>query len=391
MKKWSKRILSMVLAICLSLTMLPAVTIQAEAATVTFSEMLARAEAIVNYTWIPNQRIYTWNGSNYNGKTYFESGETVVGMPYTLFSWELGVDSPLSLTQYQAKVSSNYSTTTYCNSVGANRTGPIYGSCCATFVSEVFGGSYMNGSNPRYDSVSAIKSDSSRGTTYTNVTATNILPGDALSNTSGTHIVWVGEVTDTYIMIYEQTPPVARKKVVYKTSVNSSGYLVYGGSVYSTVTRSNELVSTTTENYIDIGTGVYGVILNTAYWKPISNDDDCFVRLDSENGTASQVWRFDRQSDGSYLISSAKDGRVLEMYCGTTTNGNPVAAWGDDWGGAYQRWYIYKQGNGYILLNKHYSDLNMVLTLSNNDNTDGTEICTWTRNDETSQIWSIYT
>ncbi|MBQ9414950.1 MAG: hypothetical protein IJU16_07490, partial [Clostridia bacterium] len=96
-----------------------------QATTVTLEEMRARAEAIVNYEWTPTQRIDVWNENPYNGKMYFEAGETVKGMPYTLFAWELNVDSLLSLEQYKTKT--NYSTTAYCTSVGDNRTGPVYG------------------------------------------------------------------------------------------------------------------------------------------------------------------------------------------------------------------------------------------------------------------------
>ena len=209
----------------------------------TYTEMLARAEAIVNYTWTPSQQIATWNGSLYKGRSYFAKGETVVGMPYTLFTSEIVGDSLLSLEQYRQMASSNYSTAKYCNSVSATRTGPVYGSCCATFVSEVFGGRFMNGSNPVYDSVNGIK-NSSYGTTMNNVTVQNIRSGDALS-LGNSHIIWVGDVTDTHITIYEQTPPVARKVVVSKSSVNANGYLLYEGNVYSVVTRSKELIINT--------------------------------------------------------------------------------------------------------------------------------------------------
>ena len=283
-----KRILSAVLVFCLCLTMLPAITIQTGATAVSYAEMLARAEAIVNYQWTPSQRIYTWNGNTYNGKSYFEVGQTVTGMPYTLFSWELGFDSLLSLSQYKNKVSSNYSITKYCNSVSANRTGPAYGSCCATFVSEVFGGSFMNGSNPLYDSVYAIKT-SSYGTTYTGVTVGNIKSGDALSNTSGSHIVWVGNITDSTITIYEQTPPVAKKTVVSKSSVNSSGYLVHEGSVYSTVTRSKELSNVTITHNVNSS---YGTNF-TAYPKAEITAANIFDANHNQIDSSSCIWTTD--------------------------------------------------------------------------------------------------
>ena len=236
------------LSIMLSLAMLGAFipTIEAVALTdnvdTSFSSMLERAEALINYEWVPSERIYTWNDNEYNGKNYFEAGETVKGVPYTLFTWELGFDSLLSLEQYKSKSAVNYSTTRYCNSVSAQRIGPVYGTCCATFVSEVFGGSFMNGSNPRYDNVGSV-CNSTYSTTYKNVKASAIQPGDALSCTSGAHIVWVGDVTDKDITIYESTPPICQKVILDKAShTDSNGYLVYKENTYNIVTKSNEII-----------------------------------------------------------------------------------------------------------------------------------------------------
>lgn len=207
--------------------------------------MLARAEAAVNYEWVPTQDIAVWNENPYNGKMYFPAGETVKGVPYTLFFSEIGVDSLLSLEEFKDKVDINYSTTAYCNSVGAMRTGPVYGSCCATFVSEVFGGSFVNGNSPRYDSVYKII-NSGHCETYYNVKASDIEPGDALSNISGSHIIWVGEVTDTYITIYESTPPVARKATLYfDTNVFADGYLHYGDSSNEKSTKTTYQIGDT--------------------------------------------------------------------------------------------------------------------------------------------------
>lgn len=236
------------LSILLSLAMLGAFvpTIEAVALTenteTSFSSMLERAEALINYEWVPSERIYTWNDNEYNGKNYFEAGETVKGVPYTLFTWELGFDSLLSLEQYKSKSSVNYSTTRYCNSVSAQRIGPVYGTCCATFVSEVFGGSFMNGSNPRYDNVGSV-CNSTYSTTYKNVKVSAIQQGDALSCTSGAHIVWVGDVTDKDITIYESTPPICQKVILDKAShTGSNGYLIYKENTYNIVTKSNEII-----------------------------------------------------------------------------------------------------------------------------------------------------
>ena len=207
----------------------------------TLESMTERAEAIVNYRWTPSQDIATWNENAYNGLYYFPAGSTVIGEPYTLFTSEVVSWSLCSLEQYENVASSNYSATAYCNSTSATRTGPVYGSCCVDLVCEVFGGDFMNGSNPRYHNVSAIR-NSQYATTITGQKMADIKAGDAVSDTTKAHIIWVGSVTDTQITIYEQTPPVARKVVLDKAScTDSNGYFVYGSKQYSVITRSNAL------------------------------------------------------------------------------------------------------------------------------------------------------
>lgn len=280
---------------------LPAVAvIEQQESETDFVHMLQRAEALINYEWIPSQRIYTWNGNEYNGKKYFEAGETVKGVPYTLFSWELGFDGLLSLEQYKSKSSINYSTERYCNSVLADRIGPAYGNCCATFVSEVFGGSFMDGVNPKYDGVGAVQK-SAYSTTYRNVKVSAIQPGDALSCTSGAHIVWVGGVTDDSITIYESTPPVCQKVILNKSvNTDGNGYLLYNGNVYNIVTKSNEMIrndlsSVASLTYdipmpihaytkINEKTPVYAAINGNVKNNKIYGTDLCFIDAVFDNG-----------------------------------------------------------------------------------------------------------
>ena len=138
---------------------------------------------------------------------------------------------------------------------------------------------------------------------------------------------------------------------------------------------------------VDIGTDFYGIILNTAAWKPITVGSDGFVTMQKEIGHASQVWKFTRQADNSYVIESALNGKALEMHQGNTTAGTPVAT-ADKYGGYYfQRWFIYPYGNGYVLASAHHGDL--VLDMFNNDSSDGMEITTYPRNNTGAQVWSI--
>lgn len=297
-----KRLLSVISAVVLLLSAV--VFAKAENAEVNdetyYSKMLERAEAVVNYEWTPSQRIYTWNENEYNGKLYFEAGETVRGVPYTLFSWELGFDGLLSLEQYKEKAPLNYSASAYCTSVPADRIGPAYGTCCATFVSEVFSGNFMNGLNPLYDGVGGIER-SEFSTCYKNVKVSSLQPGDALSNEAGTHIVWVAEVTDEYVKLYEATPPVSTVTILDRNShIDSSGYLVYGGKRYSIVSKSNQIVRDDLAVGFSIDTSVpqpvkayslssdktpvYDSVDGNVKTNKIYSTDECFIDAVFDNG-----------------------------------------------------------------------------------------------------------
>ena len=265
----------------------------------TLDAMRARAEALVNYQWTPSSDIATWNGSSYNGKAYFPKGTTVTGVPYTLFVYELVPISLCSLEEYRAVASINYSTTAYCYSVGGTRTGPVYGSCCADLVSEVFGGDFMNGTTPRYHSVYRVRT-SPYGTAYFDQKMKDIRAGDALSDRNDDHIIWVGYVTDSTITIYEQTPPAARKRVLDKAAYsNEDGYFVYNGKIYSTITKSNAFVS---DAVIDIDPDG-----GTTDLSPITVDFGDKFSLEpgfvSRDGYALQGWQLYRPADGKWFVA----------------------------------------------------------------------------------------
>ena len=354
-----------------------------KAAGITLAEMTARAEAIVNYAWTPSQNITTWNSNKYNGLTYFPAGQTVKGMPYTLFTSEVVSQSLCSLERYKTLASSNYSATKYCNSVGATRTGPVYGSCCADLVCEVFGGNFMSGSSPRYHSVTYIK-NSSYGTTTSNVPISQLRPGDAVSDTAVTHILWIGAVTDTQITFYEQTPPIARKVTVNKAScTNSNGYFVYGGHVYNIVTRSKEYVET---DYLNSGEDFYAFIIKFSddLWKHTEAKDQN-VQIASNGNDSSdpkQIWHFIRQIDGTYKIENEYQGYCLDAVNFGTANGTNVGA-GTDNGSSAQRWYIVPCGSGYGFVPSYCTNIAM--------GTDGSDnIALYTRNESDSQLFTIY-
>lgn len=145
------------------------------------------------------------------------------------------------------------------------------------------------------------------------------------------------------------------------------------------------------QNYADIGSEFFGVILNTAFWKPISkNQFNDNVSIQTENGTSMQRWHFARQSDGAYVITSCYNGKVLEMTDGTRNNCTVVSAKDTFRGEDYKQWYLIPQGDGYVFLNKHYANEQWVLDLYKADSTDGNFIGIYQRNNSNAQIWSIY-
>ena len=208
--------------------------------------MRKRADAIVNYKWTPIKNINTWNGNTYNGKTYFPANVVVTGVPYTLFAYE-ATSHQVALGEFDHLVNSNKTYTAYCTSVGANRTGPYYGSCCASFVSEVFGGSYVRTKSNGYVEAKHLNTrsvrDAAASTVIYNAKATDIKPGDALISSDYAHIIWVYDKTSTQINIYEQTPPVAIKSgmVSLTNHTTSNGVFKWGSKEYTIIVRSSEL------------------------------------------------------------------------------------------------------------------------------------------------------
>ena len=88
--KFVRFFVSLLLVCCFLSALYVPMEMKASAATSTkFSAMLARAEALCNYEWVPTSNIYTWNGNSYKGRNYFKKGETVKG--YAFFDAKAGM------------------------------------------------------------------------------------------------------------------------------------------------------------------------------------------------------------------------------------------------------------------------------------------------------------
>ena len=184
------------------------------------SDMMSRAERIVNVQWKANSSFKKWNSSS-----DFEEGKTYTGMPYSMFSFGYSFDD--------WKKHSDENVTHGGDIPGRGfRSGPKYGSCCSDFVSEVVG----------LPSIIRTCSGLASSSFFTKLTGEDakidkIQAGDVMLADSGGHVMWVGSVSGDTITIYEQTPPVAKKTKISKAgSTSPDGYLNYGGQ-YSTILR----------------------------------------------------------------------------------------------------------------------------------------------------------
>lgn len=139
-------------------------------------------------------------------------------------------------------------------------------------------------------------------------------------------------------------------------------------------------------NPIDLGTGFYAYIMNTKAWKPITCDDNGNVCLRTETHTQNQMWKFERLSDGSYKISSLKDGKCLDTDMSGTNNGTNVKTC-EYYGNSAQQWFIYGESGQYKLRSKC---TDCVLDISNGDFSDGSNVQMWEYNNTDSQKFQIY-
>ena len=137
----------------------------------------------------------------------------------------------------------------------------------------------------------------------------------------------------------------------------------------------------------NLGDTFDGIILNTNCWKPIRSEASSNVVLHGEYGTTNEMWRFNRQSDGSYKIENFYDGLCLDAAGKGTTDGTNIGTYQSNDTEA-QRWFIYATDDGYVF-RPVYGEL--VMDLNGNLSDDNTNIHLWTYHGGEAQRFSIYT
>ncbi|MGK5631304.1 RICIN domain-containing protein [Streptomyces sp. URMC 123] len=103
------------------------------------------------------------------------------------------------------------------------------------------------------------------------------------------------------------------------------------------------------------------------------------------NGQAGALWRFNRNSDGSYYIVNNNSGKCLEIADSRTDNGAPAQQWSCA-GIATQRWFF---SAGHI----YNANSKKVLETNNGSSANGARVQQWqlSDNDPLYQQWSYGT
>ena len=172
-------------------------------------------------------------------------------------------------------------------------------------------------------------------------------------------------------------------ETTYTTSFDKSGTYTAYISAYNDYgyADSRKITFTVHDKTIqNLGENFYGKILNKACWKPTQNDNS-LLKLCKEKGHSNELWRFVRQSDGSYEILSCTTGEYL------IANSESKILIGNTTENAKKQWFVYNFGNGIILKPKSSED---VLTLDGDNTEIGTEIVLSSFSGNSSQIFNVY-
>ena len=385
MKTIHNRIISVVLVLCLCVSLFPVMAMEAEAASITLS-----ASTVRDY-------VLSLVGSSY------ESGFC---MRFVADCFEqLGATRSSSCCAYNYGNTYIQSTDSSNIPIGADvffgNTGGTPNHSCNSPVNGHIGIYVGDGYFVHVPSSGKVEKTSLsnsywgsrfRGWGYHgNVTITSNIPADACT-CSETYAGWYQVTDPDSLNIRDGHSQSANKlgempggEVVYISKATGTGKGNWGHVTYNGISGYCAMGLLAPFAGVDVGTDFCAPIFNLEHWKIIENSNGV-VQTADEMGSANQLWWFERQSDGSYFIRSCVDGTFLDVYGAYTDMGTTVQTCGET-GSPAQRWFIYEDGGGYILrtaLN------NYVLDLPDNDPTNGNSLHIWEKNGTGAQVWAIY-
>lgn len=133
----------------------------------------------------------------------------------------------------------------------------------------------------------------------------------------------------------------------------------------------------------NIGDDFTAYVVNVGAQKPLTYNSDSSITIDSNSNSASQVWHFTRNDDGSYKIASCKNGLVLD------SGGKDSTLYTyKDCDNKYQSWYLFGDKDGYIFISQA---LDSVIDIAGNATANGTIAQMYESNGTTAQKFIIET
>lgn len=270
----------------------------------------------------------------------------------------------------------------YAETWGGSNRNPAYsnfsGADCANYVSQcLYAGGLVTGSdwqpyNSAWNTVTyMVRAMKARGyQVIENPTANQILPGNPViyqwkdSSAEWSHA--------TICVGYDSNGvPIVNGHTTDRYHVNWN-YAAGSASKMCTILINDG--GTQLGNPVDMGDSFFAYINSSLANKVLTNDgDNVSIRSkgSSDEEIRSQVWKFVRQEDGSYVIYSAKDDtKVLDVDGAGTVSGTNVQVF-VYWGHPAQHWYIYEVDGDYQLKSQCSECL---LDVANSGKTEGTNI-----------------
>ena len=182
-----------------------------------------------------------------------------------------------------------------------------------------------------------------------------------------------------------------QRKVVHVTNVRYNGF----DNPYWGVIRPDFSSATPTPSYADIGTNVYRYLIRTDGWKHIGTNygSNNYVTISAANtGDPEQIWKFIRQSDGSYCIQNMYSDWYLTYEGDCVQQAKVTVSWLNTNKASRFQWYIYDKNGTFQLVPKDSVTAGtwLVLDCTGNYQTAGTQMELYSNWSGAAQIFSLY-
>ena len=413
MKK-TKKLVSLLLAVVMILTVIPIATMSVDAANEegAVSSVSPKRQKVVNYMrematikWVAGESFSTlWSGES-GSRVYWTKGVTYYGIPYSqqytykyVKSGKIDLDDFLTILErnngkISCEIGRNDCSNTVCsawryidNNITAETTkglAPGKGEIVAV-GNYVY---YSSGTSPK------LTTCKNNGTQIMYAAYDCLQAGDAVCKNGHIMLVVSVDIDSQKVKVIHQSGSAKHYDPSSKKTTSGSKNSSWGveESFSYSYLFNNGFIPITCKAlandrpYVDIGDNFYATITNKNNGKPIENQNDNVV-LGSTEPNDRNVWKFYRNSDLSYNIVNVYNWKALDLESYGDTNGTNIKCY-ENTNVSAQRWFIMKAEGGFALVPK--CSENGAMDLEDNNPETGTNIQFWTYNGTSAQIFNI--